>query len=177
MSSMALAVCLLFDVNGDRTIRRLWARLEARGVPTPLTHTHGHHRPHLSLAVARTWDLAAIREAVAQLPAGDQLTIPFQGTLAFPRGRAALAAAAGADLVRRQEAVARAVLATGADLHHHYAPGRWVPHVSVATGGSANRLPLIATMVNDSLPLVVETTHAGLVDSSTGELWPLPSLP
>lgn len=174
---MALAVCLLFDAHGDRTIRQLWMRLEARGVPTPLTHTHGQHRPHLSLAVARTWDLAAIQHALAQLPAGEQLTIRFQGTLAFPRGRAALAAAAGADLVRRQEAAARAVMATGADLHHHYAPGRWVPHVSVATGGSATGLPLIATTVSDSLPLVVAVTHAGLIDSSTGELWPLPSLP
>lgn len=174
---MALAVCLLFDAQGDRTIRQLWARLETRDVPTPLTHTHGHHRPHLSLAVARTWDLTAIGDVLGQLPAGEPVELHFQGMLTFPRGRAALAAAVGSDLVRRQEVVARAVLGTGADLHYHYLPGRWVPHVLVGTGGNAQALPIIATTVNDTLPLRVQVAEAALIDSGTGQLWPLPSLP
>jgi hypothetical protein len=174
---MALAVCLLFDIQGDRTIRRLWARLEAQGVPTPLTHTHGRHRPHLSLVVLRTWELTAVTDALAHLPAGDPLHLSIPGTLAFPRGRAALAVAVGEDLVRRQQAAALAVRATGADLHHHYLPGRWLPHVAIATGGNAARLPTVVRTVNDALPIVAEVVHAGLVDSGTGEFWPLGQLP
>ena len=44
---MALAVCLLFDGRSERLVRDLWSRLEARGVRTLESHTHGKHRPHL----------------------------------------------------------------------------------------------------------------------------------
>lgn len=57
MGSMSLAVCLLFDREGDRAVREIWARLEADGVPTLLSHTHRRHRPHLSYVVALDWDL------------------------------------------------------------------------------------------------------------------------
>lgn len=174
---MALAVCLLFDRQGDRTIRRLWTRLEAQGIRTPLSHTHQLHRPHLSLVVLRTWDLAAVSDALTRLPAQDSVTVWCQGTLAFPRGRAALAVSGSADLARRQQSVALAVRTTGADLHHHYLPGRWIPHVAIATGGTAQRLPATVRTVNDVLPLIVDATSAALIDSGTGECWVLPQLP
>ena len=174
---MALAVCLLFDEQGDRTIRQLWARLESRWVATPLTHTHGRHRPHLSLAVARTWDLPAVQQSLNELPAGEPVNLLFQALLTFARGRSALAAAVSADIVRRQEAVARALLGVGTDLHRYYLPGHWVPHALVGTGGGAQALPVVAVAVNDTLPLAVHVSQAALIDSGTGELWPLPSLP
>jgi len=62
---MALAVCVLFDRAGDRAIRELWERLEAEGVPTLLSLTHGHHRAHLSYAVALEW---------ARVPASSRTT-------------------------------------------------------------------------------------------------------
>ena len=176
MFRMALAVCLLFDAEGERTIRRLWAQLEARGIPSPLTHTHRRHHPHLSLAVARTWDFDRVFAAVSALPAGQEFRLLFQGTVCFPRGRAALAGAVSADLARRQEAAVQAVADTGADLHYNYLPGRWVPHVSIATGGNADRLSVVVTTVNDMMPLGVTVTHGALIDSGTGQTWPLPRL-
>lgn len=173
---MALAVCLLFDPEGDRLVRRLWERLESRGIDTPLTHTHGRHVPHLSLAVAREWDLGRVAEAVGALPPAEPCRLWIQGTVSFSRGRAALAVAVGADLARRQEAAALAVVGSGADLHHHYLPGRWVPHVSLATGGSAEHLGVIGTTVNDALPLTLGATRAALINSGTGEALPLPAL-
>jgi hypothetical protein len=56
---MALSVCLLPDETGERAVRRLWHRLEGAGVPTLLSHTHGRHVPHLTLAPRLT---------LAQLP-------------------------------------------------------------------------------------------------------------
>lgn len=173
---VALAVCLLFDPPGERLVRLLWARLEARGVRTLLSHTHRRHRPHLSLAVARGWQLEPLVESLAALPAQQPFALTCQGILAFTRGRAALAAAVSAELAERQQAVFEAVAATGADLHHHYEPGRWVPHVSLATGGSAKQLPLISNVVNDALPLTLEVASAALIDSSDGRFWPLPEL-
>ncbi|MGB3953938.1 MAG: 2'-5' RNA ligase family protein [Brooklawnia sp.] len=170
---MALAVCLLFDDAGDRTIRQLWRRLEARGLSTPLSHTHGRHRPHLSLAVLRSWELPAVLDALALLPVGEPVHLQFQGVLAFPRGRVSLATAVGAELYRRQEAIARALLAAGLDLHKYYLPGRWIPHVSVATRGSAQQLPEVAVTVLDAIPIHANAVQAALIDSSTGESWPL----
>ena len=88
---VALAVCLLFDARTDVLMRELWSRLEDVGVATLATHTHRRHHPHLSYAVLRSWELARVQETLTALPAAEPFTMSFHGTLAFPRGRAALA--------------------------------------------------------------------------------------
>lgn len=173
---MALAVCLLFDPAGDRLVRAIWTRLEGLGIRTLLSHTHRRHRPHLSLAVARTWDLERVTGALSELPDRKPLQVSFPGLLAFTRGRASLAAGISADLAERQQAVVEALATSGAELHRHYEPGHWVPHVSLATGGNAGHLPVISRVVNDALPLTLQVTSAALIDSSTGRTWALPRL-
>lgn len=173
---MALAVCLLLDRRAERLVRGLWDRVEALGVTTLATHTHGRHHPHLSLAVLRSWDLEAVRVALEALPAGDPITVSCHGSLVFPRGRVALAPSVDADLVRRQERAVTAVVSTGADLHRNYAPGRWVPHLSVATRASAQTLAAVTTAVADAVPVVVRLERAALIHSGTGEVWPLAHL-
>ena len=111
---MALAVCVLFDRRGDRLMRELWARLEDSGIRTLQSHTHGNHHPHLSYAVLLDWDLDRVRTALDRLPCRAPFPLSFHGTLAFPRGRAALAPAVSVDVARRQEAVAAALMGTGA---------------------------------------------------------------
>ena len=181
---MALAVCLLFDPVTDRAIRQLWARLETYdGVSTLLTlavfvvaialltHTHLNHVPHLSYAVLRTFDVDAVRAAVEDLPGGPALPLRFDAVGVFRRRRAALMPAASASLLARQAAVVEAVVGTGADLHMHYRPDSWIPHCSLATGVRR------AVAAFDILPLQATATQAALVDSSTGQRWPLPHLP
>lgn len=174
---MALAVCLLFDRRGDRLVRQLWSRLETAGVRTLESHTHGRHHPHLSYAVLLAWDQDRVLEAVSALPDGGPFSLSFHGTVVFPRGRVALVPSVSAGVAARQDQVARAVAATGATLHRHYNPGSWVPHVSVATGASAAQLPVVVNAIADVLPLTVTAERAALIDSSTGESWPLPVLP
>ncbi|HWJ80636.1 MAG TPA: 2'-5' RNA ligase family protein [Nocardioides sp.] len=170
---MALAVCLLFDRRSDLLVRGLWSRLESMGVGTLQSHTHGRHLPHLSYAVLRQWDLDGVQEALRPLEPAGPVHLSCQGSLLFPRGRVALAPAVGADVVARQERVVAALRATGADLHHHYLPGRWVPHVSVATRASGAQVSAVVTAISDVLPLVVRADRAALVDSATGRTWPL----
>jgi len=174
---MALAVCLLFDARSDRLVRELWSRLEADGVRTLQSHTHGRHHPHLSYAVLRSWDLSRVESALAGLPDAGPFSMSFYGTLTFPRGRAALAPAVTADLARRQEQVVTEVVATGADLHRNYRPGSWVPHVSVATRAHGAQLPTVIKSIADALPLTVRVDRAALIDSSTGETWSLAHVP
>lgn len=174
---MALAVCLMFDRRGDLLVRNLWARLEEAGIRTLSSHTHGRHRPHLSYAVLLSWDLDRVFEALASLPDGGQFELSFQGAQVFPRGRVALAPAVPAEVALRQAAVADALVSTGAVLHRHYEPGHWVPHVSVATRAVADDLSTAVTAVSDTVPITARVERAAIVDSSTGELWPLPIVP
>lgn len=174
---MALAVCLLFDADTDRALRKLWAGLEAAGIRTLLSHTHRRHVPHLSYAVLRSYDEDRVAEAVAGLPDGPPLELRFDTVGLFPRGRAALLPAATPALLARQEAVVAAVTGTGADLHWHYRPGRWVPHCSLTTGTSQELIPTAAVHAFDVLPLEGRAVRAALIDSGTGRHVPLAHLP
>lgn len=169
-------MCLLFDREADHAVRQLWAQLEARGIPTLLTHTHGVHVPHVSYAVFRTFDVEAVLAAVAELPEGAPTTLSFDAVGLFRRRRGALIGSSTVDLLRRQEAVVAAGESTGADLHRYYRPGQWVPHCSLSTGVHRRDLPAMTTAAFDILPLRAVVESAALVDSSTGERWSLPHL-
>lgn len=174
---VTLAVCLLFDARSDLRMRELWARLEEAGVRTLATHTHRRHHPHLSYAVLRSWDLGKVQEALGTVPPGEPFAMSFHGTLAFPRGRAALAPAISPAVAERQARAVLALQASGAELHRHYLPGHWVPHVSVATRAAGPALLTVVKAVADVLPLTVRVDRAVLVDGSSGQSWPLPYLP
>jgi 2'-5' RNA ligase superfamily len=174
---LALAVCLLFDARGERAIRTLWDQLETLGVPSLRSHTHGRHVPHLSYAVLRSWDLARVIVALSELEAGEPVDVSFDGIGLFRRGRAWLLAGVAADLATRQERIVNAVTATGAELHRHYVPGRWLPHCSFAPRAPLAQLPILAAAVYDVLPLPARLNRAALINSATGELWPLATLP
>jgi len=177
MGFVALAVCALFDPGGERLIRSLWARLEAAGVGSLASHTHGHHHPHLSYAVLREWDLDSVRDTLARFPDGGRFSANVQGTVVFPRGRVALAVAIPAQVALRQALVTAALTATGAQLHKHYHPASWIPHVSVATRAPGGLLPVAITAVSDVLPVTLTVASAALVDTATGKTWPLPGIP
>jgi 2'-5' RNA ligase len=174
---VALAVCLLFDGRSERAIRALWDQLESLGIPTLRSHTHRRHVPHVSYAVLRTWDVATVTAALTELDAGEPVALSFDGIGLFRRGRAWLLAGVAADLAARQERIVSAVTATGAELHKHYVPGRWLPHCSLAPRTPLAQLPMLAASVYDVLPMHARLDRAALIDSSTGDRWPLATMP
>lgn len=174
---MALAACLLFDRQTERSLRGLWDRLEDLGVPTLRSHTHGRHVPHVSYAVVRDGDVDAIHRAVSALPDGGAIGLRFDGLGLFRRGRSWLVPAVASDLASRQQLVVTAVTSTGAELHRHYEPGAWMPHCTLAPRVPLPMLPVLAAAVYEVLPLAVRVDRAALIDSGTGESWPLPHIP
>ena len=174
---VALGVCLLFDRRTERVLRELWDRLEERGVPTLRSHTHGRHHAHLSYAVLLEWNLDKVLDEVSALPDRGPFELTFDALGAFRRGRICLVPAVPADLVARQQVVVEALRATGAQVHQHYQTGRWLPHCSLAPRARLERLPIVAAAVYDVLPLPARVVRAALIDSATGEVWPLPNLP
>ena len=176
---MALAVCLLLDERAEGVVRGLWQRLEAVGVPTLLSHTHGRHRPHLTFASLRTTGTTGmedVRAALAALPPSPPTELHLDGFGTFRRSRCWLAPAVTAELVVRQCAVISALGTIGTELHRHYLPGRWVPHVTVAPRLHLRELPLVAGYVYDVLPVEAVLERAAVIDTSTGTLHPLPHL-
>lgn len=173
---MALAVCLLFDPATDLALRRLMRRLEDQQVPTLLSHTHGRHLPHLSLAVLADFDVEVVRQAVSGLPVAEPTEVHFDAVGMFRRSRCWLVPAVTVDLALRQQQVVDAVAGTGARLHRHYEPGRWVPHCTLAPRLRLAQLPTVAAAAYDLLPLTATVTAAALVDSGTGARYPLPHL-
>jgi 2'-5' RNA ligase len=174
---MALAVCLLFDARTDRAIRQLWAQLEEHGIPTLLTHTHRRHVPHVSYAVFRTFHVGQVCEAVGGLVPDEPVVLRFDAVGLFRRRRAALIAGATEGVLHQQAEVVAAGEATGAELHHHYRPGSWIPHSSLATSVRRDAMPTLAAAAFDILPLVAVADRLALVDSGTGQQWPLPRRP
>jgi 2'-5' RNA ligase len=174
---VSLAICLLFDRRSERTMRAIWDRVEELGVPTLRSHTHGRHVPHVSYAVLRKWELAAVTDALDRLGSAEPVELFFDGVGLFRRGRVWLLAGVGADLAARQERVFAAVRNTDADVHKHYLPGRWLPHCSVAPRAPLASLPTVAAAIYDVLPVAARLDRAALVNSATGELWPLRTLP
>jgi hypothetical protein len=173
---MALAVCLLLDEGSDAAVRRLWQRLEADGVPSLLTHTHGRHVPHLSYASLLRCEPGLVIAALSDLPQAPPLPLHFDGLGLFRRSRCWLAPAATPDLVTRQQAVLAALLATGAEVHRTYRAGVWIPHLTLAPRLHLADLTRVARAVYDVLPLSATATSAALIDTSTGERHPLPHL-
>jgi hypothetical protein len=144
---VALAVCLLFDRRSDRALRALWDRLEGRGVPSLRSHTHGQHVPHVSYAVLRTWEQAAVTAALSGWVRAIRWSRASTGLGLFRRGRAWLLTGVTSDFVARQEQVVSAMLATGADLHKQTYPP-----------GPATRDRAVA-VIDRSLPLMVRGHH------------------
>ncbi|MDH6197692.1 2'-5' RNA ligase [Mycobacterium frederiksbergense] len=174
---MALAVCLLFDRHSERAIRSLWDRIEQLGVPSLRSHTHGRHVPHVSYAVLRRWDRLAVLDALAGIDGGTPVQLNFDGVGVFRRGRTWLVAGVSADVAVRQQRVVDLAAATGAELHKHYRPGIWLPHCSLAPRATLAQLPQLVGAVMDVLPLRATLDHAALINSATGELNRLPTLP
>jgi hypothetical protein len=177
VAHVALAICLLFDGATDRAVRTLWSRLEERGVPTLAEHTHGLHVPHLSYVVLLDWHLPDVLSALGELPDRGPFELRFDAVGAFRRGRINLVPAVPPDLVARQREVVEATAATGATVHRHYACGHWLPHCSLATRARLDQLADVAAAAYDVLPLTARVSSVAVINSSTGQRWPIPHIP
>jgi 2'-5' RNA ligase len=165
---MSLSVCLLLDRAADRAVRRLWQRLEDDGVPTLASHTHGRHVPHLTLASLLSYDVAEVRDALRALPQEPETQLHFDALGMFRRSRCWLLPGVGSGFLARQEAVVAALARTSGDLHRHYRPGEWLPHLTLAPRLHLDQLPAVAARVYEVLPLAATVSRISLVETGTG---------
>ncbi|WP_328347417.1 2'-5' RNA ligase family protein [Micromonospora sp. NBC_00421] len=116
----------------EETVRAAWGRLAGAGLPSLARHGHPTNRPHLTLAAVEAFPpgavdrLAGLLDAALPLPVRLERVTVLDGSTPLVwlvRPTAALTAL--------HEAVWAAL--DGADGHRPWhAPGRWVPHLSLA---------------------------------------------
>jgi len=168
---VALSVCLLLDERADRSVRALWQRLEDAGVGSLLTHTHGRHRPHLTLASllgATPGTLPDLLRGLATCRDAEPLTLRFDALGIFRRSRCWLVPEASRTLLDRQEQVAAIAASTDAMLHRNYAAGAWTPHLTLAPRLRLDRLSVVARLAFDILPVDATLGPVVVIDTTTG---------
>ncbi len=115
-------------------------------------------------------------EVLAALPEARPEPVTFQAFGSFTRSRCSLLPAVSVELMVRHERIVRALLAAGIEVHRHYLPGAWLPHLTVATRSPVEALPRIARRVYEVLPLQAVLERLAVVDTRTGEVHPLARL-
>jgi 2'-5' RNA ligase len=131
---MVHSVELLFDLDTEAAVRRIWDDLTDAGVRSLASSTSPSNRPHVTLAVADHMDDAvddALRPLLRRLP----MSCTIGGPMLFGRGPFTLV---------RLMIPSTELLSLQAEVHEvclphmspgplpHADPGQWTPHVTLA---------------------------------------------
>jgi hypothetical protein len=158
------ALELYLDVDATRRIRALWQALEADGIPTLASLLNEKHRPHVSLAVARTLSPSVATEALAGLPVARYLTLTLEFVGQFVGRVLWLGVTPTAALLNRHAAVHERLSAAGVEVWDLYRPGRWVPHCTVSMRVPNPQMGPAIRRCLEMLPLQATVTAAAITD-------------
>ncbi len=171
---MALVLELDVDPDADSIIRSVWAGLDAVGVPSLATATHGRHHPHVSLAVADALDIDRLTGALGQavrLSPALPLTMASVGVFRAPDDTSVVFLGVVTDgaLLAAQSEAAEAVRAAGGTVWDNYLAGRWVPHCTLAMPVADSRLgPAVTAALAAPLPVMATAVGLSVVDTVSG---------
>jgi 2'-5' RNA ligase len=176
---VAHALELFFDPGTESAVRSMWANLEARGLRSMATTTHGRHRPHLSLALAETITLAQASAAVKPLRTANDLSLRLSSVAVFP-GRVGvlyLSVVPTLRLLTLHRAIHAQLLGVGVESGRHYLPDVWVPHCTLAQGLTVEELTTAVRAVKRLRPMLADVTSVGVVDTDTGAISTVAEVP
>jgi hypothetical protein len=110
-------------------------------------------------------DLDVVRRLLGTV-VSPPIDVTFDALGLFTRSRCWLLPTATLDLLHHQAAVAAAL--DGHEVHRHYRPGSWQPHLTLAPRMPAECLPQVASRVYEVLPLPARLHRLVVVDTGTG---------
>lgn len=125
---------LLLDDAADARVRAQWAALSDAGLPSQADHASGSNAPHVTLLARRRIDEVTDPALTTLLGSALPARVELGAPLVFGRGRGHVLArsiVATRDLLDLHAAVHAIV--GGDDDVPHSSPGRWVPHVTLAS--------------------------------------------
>jgi 2'-5' RNA ligase len=131
---MGLAVTLLFDVAATEAVRALWNRLADTGIGTSMLDMG--YPPHLTLIVLEDDCLASdLQLRLAQQAWDDGLAFELGAVGRFDGSEVVWLAGEGEKLRQLQQEVSKLVATE--QIHPHYRPQSWVPHITLQMTGDA----------------------------------------
>ncbi|AEV88926.1 hypothetical protein ACWT_7917 [Actinoplanes sp. SE50] len=169
---MVAALELYLDVDATRRVRTLWRALEAEGIPT-LGSLHPRHRPHVSLAAARTIEPYAAAAALDGLNVGRGLSVRMDFAGQFVGRVLWLGITMTPELMDHHRAVHERLAAGGVEVWEHYRPGLWVPHCTVSLRVPNPMMAAAIRRCLEILPLSGTITGAAIADHANDILHPL----
>ena len=171
---MAFSVELMLDSEGDAAVRRLWDALEAVGVPSLASATHGQHVPHISLTVCNELDVEGATAALADAfdsRRGTDLELGFAGAFPGPPPVLFAGVVSTDDLLALQHTARAAIRPWASSVWEYYLPDRWVPHCTLAMPVAVENVGLaIETVLHAGIPLTGRAQSIGIAEVGTGDL-------
>lgn len=161
---MVAALELYLDVDATRRVRALWRALEAEGIPSLASLLNEKHRPHVSLAAARTLSPSTIVEALDGLVVGRELPLELNFVGQFVGRVLWLGVTPTASLLAHHAEVHARLAAAGVQTWELYRPGRWVPHCTVSMRVPNPQMAQAVRRCLEILPLHATVTGAAVAD-------------
>lgn len=165
---MPCATTLYFDLETDAAIRRLWQAIEDAGLPSTMLNIG--YRPHLTLSVCESLDLDAMRADLSALMAAFRpipLTFPNLGAFLQAEGVVFLGVTVTPALLDLHAQIWHLSEAHTIGVSGYYAPGVWVPHVTLGYGLVQEQVgSVINTLLKAPLPASGMATELVISDVS-----------
>jgi hypothetical protein len=167
------ALELYVDVEATRRVRGLWKALEDEGIPTLATLLEQKHRPHVSLAVARTLAPDAVASALDGIPIGEGLRVDMDFVGQFVGRVLWLGVVPTVELLTHHRLVHDRLASAGVEVWELYRPGRWVPHCTISMRVPNPSMAAAIRRCLEVLPLPATVTGASITDHANDIAYPL----
>ncbi|MCP4966504.1 MAG: 2'-5' RNA ligase family protein [bacterium] len=167
---MSRGVVLWPDPDTEGVVREIWSDLADHCLSSAASGAPHGHRPHVSLVVADEIDIDAALADVGQVPT-DPIDVLIESFAVVKAGHLLLNITPTAQLLREQARVHSLVVAHAASPWPHYAPDRWLPHMTLARSLTPTQLSEATPMVTARLPIRCVLAAGGIEDGATGDCW------
>jgi hypothetical protein len=167
------ALELYFDTVAEQRVRALWRNLTTVGVTNQGEHTHGKHRPHVSLVACDALDPVKITNALQGLTVPPPIPLTFGHVGQFPGGVLWLGPAPNPALLTLHAEVVDRLDAAGVEFWPLYRPGVWVPHCTLSMTARGDAITTGARVAFDVIPLQATLTSAAVADHNRDIYTPL----
>ena len=163
---MPCATTLYLDLETDAAIRRLWQGIEDAGLPSIMPNLG--YRPHISLAVCETMDVAEMRKILPPLlsvtPA-IPLIFSYLGVFSKSDGVVYLGVTASRGLLEFHEKIWQIMAAHTSGHSEYYSPGVWVPHITINYDLTPEQVGrVVTTVLKLPIPLTGVATELVVTD-------------
>ncbi len=151
---MNLGAAFIFDAETEAAMRALWQSIADAGLPSFMLGLD--YPPHMTIFSAESADMPGLRQALAELAATlPPLPVSFLSLAHFlDSGSVAyLAPIVNRPLLDLHAAIWRAADPYTHDRPSYYAPGVWVPHVTLAYNTPPDQVGQVAAVLARAKPL------------------------